>query len=317
VKLGVFDPVFGALDLEPTLDRVVELGVDAIEIGTGNFPGNARCDPATLLADADARRRFSEAVRSRGLLISALSCQGNPLHPEAARAAHDDEVFRDTVRLAGELGVGVVNVFAGCPGGDSTPGGRPNWIASSWPPEFAETLEWQWTDVVLPYWADAAAFADSHGVWIGVEMEPGFVVYNPRTMIRLREEIGGRIGVNLDPSHLFWQGIDVIDAVHALGSSIVHVDAKDTVIHEANVRANGILDLPPRAEHEARPWVFRSVGIGHDLAFWTEFVRALRAVGYDHVISIEHEDPFATIDEGLRLAAGTLRQALTDAGGSR
>src|SRR5687767_11402378 len=188
MRLGVFDPIYGDLHLEPMLDAVVALGLDAVEFGTGNFPGNARCDPAALLTDAGARRRFADAIRSRGLVISALSCHGNPLHPDPARAAHDDLVYRDTVRLASELGVGCVNVFAGCPG-DGPGATRPSWVATSWPPEFPQILEWQWVEVVLPYWSEAAAFAASHGVRIGVEMEPGFVVYNPRTLLRLRREI--------------------------------------------------------------------------------------------------------------------------------
>ena len=312
MRLGVFDPIYGDLQLEPMLDAVVALGLDAVEFGTGNFPGNARCDAAALLSDSVARRSFADAIRSRGLVISALSCHGNPVHPDPARAAHDDLVYRDTVRLAAELGVGCVNVFAGCPG-DGPGATRPSWVATSWPPEFPEILEWQWVDVVLPYWSEAAAFAASHGVRIGVEMEPGFVVYNPRTLLRLRREIGDVIGVNLDPSHLFWQGIDVLEAIRMLGAAIVHVDAKDTLVDAANVRANGLLDLVARDDHVARPWTFRSVGVGHDVAFWTDFVRALSAEGYDYVISIEHEDPFATMDDGLRHAAHTLREAMTAA----
>ena len=309
MQLGVFDPIFGALPLEPMLDRVVGLGLDAVELGTGNYPGDARCRPADLLADATARDRLVDAFASRGLSISALSCHGNPVHPDPARAAHDDTIYRDTVRLASELGVGVVNVFAGCPG-DGPGASRPSWVASSWPPEFVETLDWQWEAVVLPYWRDIAAFATAHGVRFGIEMEPGFVVYNPRSFERLRSAIGNIIGLNLDPSHLFWQGIDPIDTIRRLGPAIVHVDAKDTVVNDANVRADGLLDLPPRDDHAARPWIFRSVGIGHDLAFWTTFVAALRDGDYDGVISIEHEDPLLSVDDGLRVAAETLREAI-------
>jgi sugar phosphate isomerase/epimerase len=312
MQLGVFDPIFGRLALEPMLDRVVELGLDAIELGTGNYPGDVRCRPADLLADAAARDRLASAVASRGLAISALSCHGNPIHPDPARAAHDDGVYRDTVRLASELGVGVVNVFAGCPG-DGPGATRPSWVASSWPPDFVEALDWQWDSVVLPYWQELATFAADNGVRFGVEMEPGFVVYNPRSFERLRSAIGGAIGLNLDPSHLFWQGIDPVETIRRLGTDIVHVDAKDTVVDEANVRADGLLDLPPRDEHAARPWIFRSVGIGHDVVFWTAFVRALQDVGYDGVISIEHEDPLLSIDDGLRVAADTLRAAIAAA----
>jgi sugar phosphate isomerase/epimerase len=312
MQLGVFDPIFGDLPLDAALDRVVALGLEAVEIGTGNYPGDARCRPAELLADRAARDRFAEAIRSRRLRISALSCHGNPIHPDSARARHDDAVFRDTVRLAAALDVGVVNAFAGCPGAgpEAT---RPTWIATGWPPEHPETLAWQWEAVVLPYWHDAAAFAGAHGVRIGIEMEPGFVVYHPRSFRRLREEIGSPIGLNLDPSHLFWQGVDVLDAVRELGPAIVHVDAKDTVVHAHNVAANGLLDLPSRDDHASRPWIFRSVGAGHGVEFWTAFVEALREVGYDDVISIEHEDPLLDAEDGLRLAADTLRAAVAAA----
>src|SRR5688500_12425003 len=137
VKIGVFDPVFGSVELDPMLDRIVELGIEAVEVGTGNYPGDHHCKPAALLADADARKRFGEAFSSRGLTISALSCHGNPVHPDPDRAAHDDEVYRDTVRLAGELGIGVVNLFSGCPG-DGPNATRPNWVTCTWPPEYAE-----------------------------------------------------------------------------------------------------------------------------------------------------------------------------------
>jgi sugar phosphate isomerase/epimerase len=312
MQLGVFDPIFGDLPLEPTLDRVVALGLDAVELGTGNYPGDARCRPAELLADRAARDRVSRAISARGLRISALSCHGNPLHPDPARARHDDAVFRDTVRLAAELGVGVVNTFAGCPGADAT-ATRPTWIATTWPPEHPETLRWQWEAVVLPYWRDAAAFAAAHLVRIGIEMEPGFVVFNPRSFRRLRDAVGEPIGLNLDPSHLFWQGIDVIGAIEELGPAIVHVDAKDTAVDARNVSTNGLLDLPARSDHRDRPWIFRSVGAAHDVAFWARFVDALRAAGYDEVISIEHEDPLLGVEEGLRVATDTLRAALVAA----
>jgi sugar phosphate isomerase/epimerase len=309
MKLGVFDPVFGAMELEPMLDRIGQLGLEAVEIGTGNYPGDAHCKPAELLRDATARSRFADAVASRNLVISALSCHGNPIHPNAERAAHDDAVFRDTVRLAGELGIGVVNVFSGCPG-DGPNASQPNWVTCAWPPEFGEVVAWQWDEVVLPYWRAAGAFASEHGVRLGFEMHPGFVVYNPRTLLRLRADVGEVIGANLDPSHLFWQGIDPIAAIRDLAGAIHHVHAKDTAMDTYNVARNGVLDLEPYDDVANRSWVFRSVGDGHDVLFWKRFVSALRVVGYDHVLSIEHEDSLASIDEGLTRAMGTLRQAV-------
>jgi sugar phosphate isomerase/epimerase len=309
MKLGVFDPVFGSLELGPMLDRVCELGLEAVEVGAGNYPGDTRCKPAQLLRDSASRDRFAEAFASRGLTISALSCHGNPIHPDADRAAHDDGVFRDTVRLAGELGIGVVNLFSGCPG-DGPDATQPNWVTCAWPPEFSQIVAWQWTEVVLPYWREAGAFASEHGVRLGFEMHPGFVVYNPKTLLRLRGEVGEVIGANLDPSHLFWQGIDPIAAIRELGVAIYHVHAKDTALDPYNVARNGVLDLERYDDVANRSWVFRSVGDGHDVLFWRRFVSSLRLVGYDHVLSMEHEDSLVSTDEGLARAIATLNQAI-------
>jgi sugar phosphate isomerase/epimerase len=309
MKIGVFDPVFAALELEAMLDRIAGLGLEAVEIGAGNYPGDRHCKPAALLADDAARRAFQDAFASRGLEISALSCHGNPIHPDPQRARRDDAVFRDTVRLAERLGVGVVNLFSGCPG--DGPGARqPNWVTCPWPPEYGEIVTWQWDTVVLPYWREAGAFAVEHGVRLAFEMHPGFVVYNPRTLLLLRREVGPVIGANLDPSHLFWQGIDPIVAIRELGDAIAHVHAKDTAIDPYNTARNGVLDLQSYRDVGARSWVFRSVGDGHDLLFWKRFVSALRVAGYDHVLSIEHEDALASVEDGLNRAIGTLRAAV-------
>lgn len=309
MKIGVFDPVFGSLELEPMLDRIVGLGLQAVEIGAGNYPGDRHCKPVELLADAGARRAFAEAFSSRGLVISALSCHGNPIHPDADRARRDDEVFRHTVRLAAELEIGTVNLFSGCPG-DGPSAKQPNWVTCAWPPEYGEIVRWQWDEVVLPHWHRAAGFAAEQGIRLAFEMHPGFVVYNPKTLIRLRGEIGDTIGANLDPSHLFWQGIDPIVAIRELGKAIYHVHAKDTALDADNVARNGVLDLESYSDVARRSWVFRSVGDGHDLLFWKRFVSALRVVGYDHVLSIEHEDSLASTDEGLSRAIATLRAAV-------
>lgn len=309
MKLGVFDPVFGSLDLEPMLEKITELGIDAVELGAGNYPGNRHCNPATLMREPEATAAFKDAFESRGLEISALSCHGNPIHPDHDRAAADDAVFRETVRLAEGLGVGVVNVFSGCPG-DSASAIRPNWVTCAWPPEYLETLEWQWDEVVIPYWREAGAFASDHGVRLGFEMHPGFVVYNPRSLLRLRDAVGEVIGANLDPSHLFWQQIDPIVAIRELGSAIYHVHAKDTLIDEWNTARNGVLDVTSYRDLRERSWTFRSVGDGHDLLFWKRFVSALRLAGYDHVLSIEHEDPLASVNDGLRRAVSALREAI-------
>lgn len=309
MKLGVFTVLFGDQPLEAALDRIADAGLDCVEIGTGNYPGNRHCRPEELLADRSALDRFRKAISSRNLEISALSCHGNPLHPQAAVARDNHETFLRTVELAGRLGVTRINLFSGCPG-DSDDARYPNWVTCAWPNEFGELLEWQWREKVIPYWRDQAALATTHNVRLGFEMHPGFVVYNPKTLLRLRAEVGEVIGANLDPSHLFWQGIDPIAAIRDLKEAIYHVHAKDTALDPYNVARNGVLDLERYDDVANRSWVFRSVGDGHDVLFWKRFVSALRVVGYDHVLSIEHEDSLASTDEGLTRAIGTLNQAV-------
>ncbi|MGH2762271.1 MAG: sugar phosphate isomerase/epimerase family protein [Thermoleophilaceae bacterium] len=312
MKLGVLTVVYADRPLEAVLDRVAELGLDAVELGTGNYPGDAHCPPRELLADPSRARALRDAVTARGLTISALSCHGNPLHPRQEIADAHQETWRATLQLAELLEIDVVNTFSGCPG--DGPGARhPNWVICPWPPDFEELLAWQWNERVLPYWGAEAEQAARHGVrGIGLEMHPGFVVYNPETLLRLRREAGERIGANFDPSHLVWQGIDPIEAVRELGraGAIFHAHAKDTYIDAANVRRNGVLDAKPYARVLDRAWTFRTVGYGHGESMWRDLVSALRTAGYDGVLSIEHEDILASRDEGLERAVALLRGVL-------
>lgn len=311
VRLGVFTALYHDLPLEEMLDKVAAMGVEAVELGTGNYPGSSHCDPDELLASADAAQRFREAVQSRGLRISALSCHGNPLHPQEEVALASHETWRKTVRLAAELEVSVVNCFSGCPG--DHPGARyPNWVTCAWPPDYIEVLEWQWDERVLPYWREEAAFAREHAIRVAFEMHPGFVVYNPETLLRVRAEAGPEIGANFDPSHLLWQGIDPVEAIRTLGreQAIFHAHAKDVYLDGDNIRRNGVLDTKPYGQVLDRSWTFRTVGYGQSEKSWRDIVSALRAVGYDDVLSIEHEDALASTDEGLSRAIELLDRIL-------
>jgi sugar phosphate isomerase/epimerase len=310
MKLGVFTVLFGgSMPFEPMLDLVSELGVEAVEIGTGAYPGNAYCNPGELLANPSRLGAFREAISRRGLIISALSCHGNPLHPQRDRARADHEVYLQTLELARALEVGQVITFSGCPGGDPDATG-PNWIVSPWPPEFSQMLEWQWRERVTPYWTDAARAARDAGVKVAIEMHPNFVAYHPESMLRLREIAPGTIGCNFDPSHMIWQQVDVVAAVRALGDSIFHVHAKDCRIDRANTMRNGVLDAKKYTSELERSWIFRTVGYGSDELFWKDLVSNLRMVGYDHVISIEHEDSLMSSSEGLRKAIAFLKPLL-------
>ena len=313
MKLGVFTPVFGGLGVSEMLAKVRALKhVEAIEIGTGGWPGSDHIEVDALLADKARAADYRKMLADAGLTISALSCHGNPLHPDRATAKAYDDQFRKSVRLAEMLEVPVVVTFSGCPG-DSDAATYPNWVTCAWPPEFLDLLEWQWEKKAIPYWCGAARFAGEHGVKVALEAHPGFIVYNVESALRLRAAVGPTVGVNFDPSHLFWQGVDVPAAIRALGDSIFHVHAKDVALDLQNVAVNGVLDTKTYARMPERSWLFRSVGWGHDELEWKRIVSALRLAGYDYVVSIEHEDALASVDEGLRAAVDLLaRVVLTE-----
>ena len=306
MKIGVFAVLFGAKPFEETLDYLVDLGLEAVEIGTGAYPGDAHCQPKALLNDSRKLAAFKDAVHRRGLVISALSCHGNPLHPDRKISKAHHDAFVDTVALAKKLDVSTVITFSGCPGSDAS-AKQPSWIVSPWPPEFGVALEWQWKERVLPYWKDTAKLLKSAGVRVAIEMHPNFVAYNTETMLRLSAVSPGVIGCNFDPSHLFWQQADPVAAIRALGDSIYHVHAKDCRIDAANTAVNGVLDSKNYTRELERSWMFRTVGYGHDALVWKDIVTNLRLVGYDHVLSIEHEDSVMSGAEGLKKAIEFLR----------
>ena len=246
----------------------------------------------SMLEDSVGLAEFQRScLTDQGCSISALSCHGNPLHPDTARAQQaQDEINRKTILLAEKLGVPVVVDFSGCPG-DSPQSTAPNWVTCPWPPDYLDVLNWQWDEVVTPYWIERAAFAAQHNVKIAIEMHPGFVVYSPETMLRLRAIAGPAVGCNYDPSHMFWQGIDPIAATRLLGDAIFHVHAKDTQLYPANLVHVPACWIPkPYIDERNRGWIFRTCGYGHGAEWWKEFASTLRMFGYDDVLSIEHEE---------------------------
>jgi len=316
MKIGIFTALFGDRSLDETLDIVQSFGIEAVELGAGAYPGSPHIDVQELLESKDERDALLKKLSDRGLILSAVSVHGNPIHPRKEIAGEHHRVFQDAVRLAAALGIDTVNGFSGCPG-DHSGALNPNWVTCAWPDEYRDVLNWQWNEVVLPYWTEQADFLADHGVRFAIEMHPGFVVYSNDTLLRLRNGVGkngDRIGANFDPSHLWWQGIDPIAAVRELGSegAIFHVHAKDTRIDPYNSGRNGNLDTKSYGDILERSWVFRSVGFGHGLDWWKDFVSNLRMIGYDHVLSIEHEDGLMTSTEGLRKAMDVLKLAIID-----
>ncbi len=308
MRLGVFTPLLSQMPLEDALAKLKSFGISTVELGTGNYPGDAHCK-LSMLDDPAALRDFKKKLDDHGFSISALSCHGNPLHPGPSVAQNAQEINRKTILLAEKLGVSVVVDFSGCPG-DSPNAKSPNWVTCPWPPEYLDILKWQWEKVVTPYWMERAKFAADHGVRIAIEMHPGFVVYSPETLLRLREIAGPSVGCNYDPSHMFWQNIDPIAAIRVLGDAIFHVHAKDTQLYPANLLRTGVLDTKPYTDERNRGWVFRTCGYGHGAEWWKEFVSTLRMFGYDGVLSIEHEDSLLSAEEGLSKAAQFLNDII-------
>lgn len=302
MKLGVLTVPLYDRSLDKALVWLRERGVEAVEIGCGGFPGKGHCKPEELLADNQKLEALQKTLHKHDMEIAALSCHSNHVHPDKTirKIAADD--FTGTLKLAQKLGVDTIVTFSGCPG-DYPDAKYPNWVTCAWPSDFQNILEWQWNEVLIPFWKEAVKEAASYGVTkIALELHPGFCVYNPATLLRLREAVGPAIGANLDPSHLFWQGIQPVAAIKALKGAIHHFHAKDTKIDLSNTSVNGVLDTNHLGDMENRSWLFRTVGYGHDLLEWKEIISALRLVGYDGVISIEHEDAFMSIEEGLSKA---------------
>jgi sugar phosphate isomerase/epimerase len=308
MRLGIFTALFSDLTLDEVFRRVRPLGIEAVELATGNYgkPAHVSLD---WIDQPDKLKELRAKLDDAGLTISALGCGGNVLHPDPGIGPANAETNRRTILLAEKLGVPTVIDFSGCPG-DSEGAKYPNFVTVAWPPDYPQILKWQWEEKVFPFWRERAKFARDHGVRIALEMHPGFVVYSPETLLRLRAEAGPEIGCNFDPSHLFWQGIDPCLAVRKLGEAIFHVHAKDTRVYEMNSRVNGVLDTKPYGDEANRSWLFRTVGYGHGPEFWSDFISTLSLIGYDGVISIEHEDSLMSVEDGYEKAATLLRQLL-------
>lgn len=311
MKLGVFTVLFANKSFTEMLDYVKGAGLDAVEIGTGCYPGNNHCPLDTLLEDEGARNAYMDEIHSRGLQISAFSCHGNPISPDEAFAKDSHETLLKTIDLAALTGVEVVNCFSGVPG-DSENAKAPNWPVAPWPNEYGDVLKWQWETKLIPYWKEVGKYAEERNIKIGLELHGGFLVHTPHTLLKLRELTSPAIGANLDPSHLWWQGIDPVAAIKILGKAgaIHHFHAKDTYIDQDNVNMYGLTDMQPYGEIQTRAWSFRSVGCGHSVQEWSDMMSVLRTYGYDYVVSIEHEDPIMSIEEGFARAVTNLQSVL-------
>ncbi len=308
MKLGVMAALFTGMPFDQALDYCAEMGLDAIELPVGGYPGKPFFDPAKVNASKKLQDEIKAKLKERQLEISGLAVHGNPVSPVKSAARRDHADFVTACELAHKLGADTIITFSGCPGG-SARDTMPNWVTCAWPPEYGEALKYQWNDVLIPYWTEQSKLCSRHGVKVAWEAHPGFTVYNPDTLMRLSDACCGKrgkpnLGANLDPSHFFWQGIDPVQAARVLGEAglLFYCHAKDTAIDPQEASINGTLDTRSYGDLHKRAWVFRTCGYGHGDEFWKPFVSMLRRQGYDGVLSIEHEDSYMSTNEGFEKA---------------
>jgi sugar phosphate isomerase/epimerase len=308
MRVGMVTDSLGHLPLDDLLHTAAELGVEMLEFPCGNWSSAPHVKLDVMLESAQLRAEFLAKLRDHGLALSALNCSGNPLHPGESGKRHQT-VTSKTIRLAGMLGVDRVVLMSGCPGGPGD--ANANWVTTAWPPEAARVLAWQWDEVLIPYWKGLVAEAKQAGVSkLCLELHGQQNVYNVATLFRLRDAVGPVVGANFDPSHLFWMGADPLAATRALAPAIYHVHAKDTRIDAGVASVNSLIDTTPTERLPDRSWNYVTLGYGHDLRWWREFCTLLRLVGYDDVLSIEHEDQMLPPLEGVRRSVELLRAVI-------
>ncbi|MBQ3069159.1 MAG: sugar phosphate isomerase/epimerase [Clostridia bacterium] len=295
-----------ASDMPSALNTLHELGVQSVELGVGGYVDTRLTSPKTLARSGNAVRQLKNLLEEYAIQVSALSCPGNPVHPDRAIAAQHHQDFVDACHIAQALGVDTVVVFSGCPG-DCASSKAPNFVSTCWPADYKAVLDWQWERVLIPYWREAAAIAASYGIRrIAMKMMPGFCVYNPETLLRLRDEIGSAVGATVDPAHLIRQGIDPAAAIRSLKGAVFQVHAKDLLLDSDRRAQNGVFVSNP----DAPPFHVRAVGNGHDAGYWTGIVKALRDIGYDRSVTVEYEDEHVPAADGFSLAVAAVRKLL-------
>lgn len=262
-----------------------------------------------LLGNKTAQKAFQAEFEGRGLEIISLNANGNPLHPTDPAQGQG---LRDTIRLAGEMGIKTVCTMSGLPAGSENDV-MPNWVVSSWPPETQDILRYQWEEKLIPFWTDIVALAQENGVEkIALELHGNQCVYNVPSLLKLRAAVGNTVGANLDPSHLFWMGADPLVAAEALGEAVYHVHAKDTFLNARVQATTSLLENGSLMDIPARSWSYITLGFGHGEEWWRQFCYRLKIGGYDGWLSIEHEDVLLNSLEGLEKSVMLLQGVMPD-----
>jgi sugar phosphate isomerase/epimerase len=308
MKIGMITESLGYLSFDELLKTASDLGLERLEFSTGNWGSSAHLNLDKMLESKTERKNFLAKLAEHNIKISALNCSGNQLAPGDAGKRHD-AVVRKTIKLASLLEVDRVVLMSGLP---AAPGDTyPNWITVAWPPETATILKYQWEKVAIPYWKKLASYSKNLGInKLCIEQHGHQLVYNTETLLILRDAVGKTIGVNFDPSHMMWMGGEPLTAIRPLGDAIYHVHAKDTRIDHENRRPNTLLEHKPNAQVSKRSWNYVTLGYGHPESFWRDFVTLLHQVGYDDVLSIEHEDLSMTPLQGVKKSVEFLERII-------
>lgn len=308
MKIGMITESLGSFSFDEVLKTSSELGIEMLEFSTGNWGSSVHLNLDKMLESKTERKNFLAKLAEHNIKISALNCSGNQLAPGEAGKRHDS-VVRKTIKLASLLEVDRVVLMSGLP---AAPGDTyPNWITVAWPPETAMILKYQWEKVAIPCWKKLVAYAKTTGInKLCIEQHAHQLVYNTETLLHLRDVVGKTVGVNFDPSHMMWMGGEPLSAIRPLGDAIYHVHAKDTRIDHENRRPNTLLEYKPNAEVSKRSWNYVTLGYGHPESFWRDFVTLLYQVGYDDVLSIEHEDQSMTPLQGVKKSVEFLQRII-------
>jgi sugar phosphate isomerase/epimerase len=287
-----------------------ERGIAGVELGVGGYSPAPHLDLEALLANESERERLAERLDEHGLEIVALNASGNPLHPDTATARDHDRALRGAIELAAILEVPRVVAMSGCPGGPGD--GWPVFAGGAWLPDMEGLFDQQWEGAIAPYWHELSEWAAGVGpaVDICLELHPGASIYNAASFELLSGATRDNVKVNLDPSHFWWQGIDPVTTIRALGDRVGFAHAKDTLVHPDRVALHGVLDFRWPAGADTMPWHFCAVSRGRPLEEWRQLIDALHGVGYDGPVSIEHEDPTLSPEAGIEASLDGLRAAM-------
>jgi sugar phosphate isomerase/epimerase len=311
MRVGLFTDGLADLDRRAAFAWCAEHGIRDVELGVGTWSPRPHLDLDAVLSEKAARQGLLDDLSEHGLQLAALNAAGNPLHPDLRQRRRAQDALRGAIELAALLGVQRVVTMSGCPGA-RLGGGVGIFGIWSLSCDDEGLYDWQLEECVGPYWAEVSKWTArvAPDLKICLELHPGVTVFGVDGYRRLQTFTGPNIGVNLDPSHFFWQGIDPVAVIGELGDAVCFAHGKDTTIHQDRMRLHGLLDPRYPVDPDKAAWHFSAVGRGHGLDTWTAFVAALRVAGYDGVISVEHEDPSLPPEQCIAESADTLRAAI-------